>query len=268
MDYPEHLFLIGCGNMAGAMLDRWIASELDPARVTVIDPGRSAVPKGVTLLADYPAFVPDGAVILLGIKPQSLGDVAPTLAPLLGGSRIVVSMLAGMPVEVVRAKLGEASDVVRIMPNLPVALGLGVVALYADNVTGDKTRAVIEKLMQPLGLVEWMGEEAQFNLLTALSGCGPAFVFRFVDALAQAATDLGMDPDQAARLSLATVQGAAGLAARPGSARPAQLADAVASRGGMTREGLDVLDADERLKRLLLDTLRAARDRGEVLAGS
>ena len=104
-----------------------------------------------------------------------------------------------------------------------------------------------------------------FNRVTALSGCGPAFLFRFVDALARAGEAIGIPADQAARMALATVQGAANMAAGA-QVSPAALADQVASPGGMTREGLNILDADDRLLVLLTDTLAAARDRGEAMA--
>ncbi len=151
------------------------------------------------------------------------------------------------------------------MPNLPVALGQGVTGLYADGAVSHSIRSEVDALIKPLGTAEWIDDEGQFNALTALSGCGPAFLFRFIDAFARAGEAIGLSADQAARMALATVQGSASLAAQA-SESPAILADRVASPGGMTREGLNVLDADDRLLKLLTDTLAAARDRGEEIA--
>jgi pyrroline-5-carboxylate reductase len=151
------------------------------------------------------------------------------------------------------------------MPNLPVGIGEGVTALHADAATPPEAREAVEALIAPLGLAEWIADEGQFNEVTALSGCGPAFLFRFIDAFARAGEAIGLPPDQSARMALATVRGSASMAARA-SESPAVLADRVASPGGMTREGLNILDADDRLLRLLIDTLAAARDRGEALA--
>lgn len=263
LDRP--VLMIGCGTMAGAILARWLETGLDPARVTVVDPGRSAPPaQGVSLLSALPAALPPRAVIMLGIKPQSLPDVAPLLSPLLTSGQIIISILAGVTVAGLRAALGEKTDIVRIMPNTPVALGKGVCALYADARTDAGLVDEAQHLLAPLGLVERIGDEAQFNLITALTGCGPAFVFRFIDALAHAATTLGLDADQAARLAMATVEGASALAVQAGEP-PAILADKVASKGGMTREGLDVLDEGRRFVALLTEMMRAARDRGEEL---
>lgn len=264
-DFSRPVLMIGCGTMAGAILSRWLEVGLDPARVTVVDPGRSAPPApGVVLLSSLPHAIPARAIIILGVKPQSLPDIAPALSPLLGADHLIVSMLAGVTIAGLRAALGQGAELVRIMPNTPVALGKGVVALYADDTAHSVTLADVAELLAPLGLVERMADESQFNLVTALTGCGPAFVFRFVDALAKSAAKLGLDADQAARLALATVEGASALAAQAEDA-PALLADKVASKGGMTREGLDVMDENDRLIALLSDTLRAARDRGEAL---
>lgn len=257
--------MIGCGNMAGAILSCWLGSGLNPAFVTVVDPGRAAPPApGVALLSALPDALPAGSVILLGVKPQSLPSVAPVLTPLLGEGHLVISMLAGVTVDSLRAALGSGADMVRIMPNTPVALGKGVIALFADAGTATAAVTDAQTLLAPLGLVERIADEAQFNLITALTGCGPAFVFRFIDALSQAAITLGLDEAQAARLALATVEGSAALAMQADEP-PAILADKVASKGGMTREGLDVLDEGGRLVTLLTDMMRAAEDRGVEL---
>jgi pyrroline-5-carboxylate reductase len=121
--------------------------------------------------------------------------------------------------------------------------------------------------MAPLGLVEWIADERLFDTVTALAGSGPAFLYRFVDALAQAGAATGLSPEQAARLALATVEGSARLAA-VADANPARLADQVASPGGSTRKGLDVLDRDDALVRLLTETLEAARRRNAEMAAA
>lgn len=263
--FPPHIFMVGCGNMAGQMLSRWLACGLDPARVSVLRPSGRSVAPGVMVVTDYPEAFADGTVVLLGMKPYQLTDVAPRVAALGMGTSVLVSMLAGTTLRQLRDAFPSSANVVRVMPNTPVGVGQGVCALHADSGTGADARATVGALMTPLGLVEWIMDEGQFNLVTALSGCGPAYLFRFIDALAIAGARLGLPADQAARLALATVQGAATLASAANEA-PGVLADRVASPGGMTREGMNVLDADERLIGLLTDTLRAARDRGEAMA--
>ena len=259
--WPEGpLWLVGCGNMAGAMLRRWLEVGLDPARVTVITRSGSGVPAGVrSLTSPPPDEVP--AAVLLGVKPQQLGEVAPMLARV--RPALLVSILAGVEVATLAAAVPGVA-IIRAMPNLPVALGRGVVALHADT-DAAAFRGQAEALMAPLGMVEWITAEAQFDAVTALAGCGPAFVFRFVEALAAAGQDLGLPDEQALRLALATVDGAARMASTAGEA-PGSLADRVASPGGSTREGLDVLDRDSALDGLMRETLSASAARNRVMA--
>ena len=157
----------------------------------------------------------------------------------------------------------DARGHVRVMPNLAVSLGKAPVALVAQGLD-DAACAQVADLMRPLGTPEWIGQD-RFDLVTALAGSGPAFVYRFIDALGAAATRLGLPEEQARALALAMVEGASALAAQSPH-DPGQLAEMVASKGGVTRAGLDVLDADGALIRLVTDTLRAARDRSAEMA--
>lgn len=263
--WPDHLFLVGCGNMAGQMLARWLACGLDPARVTVLRPSGRPVADGVQVVTDYPASLPAGTTVLLGMKPYQLGDVAAALAPLCRSDTRLISILAGTPLAELSSRFPGIRDMIRAMPNLPVGIGQGVTALHADEAVPPEVRMAADALIGPLGLAEWIADEGLFNEVTALSGCGPAFLFRFIDAFARAGEAIGLPADQAARMALATVQGSATMAAQS-SDSAATLADRVASPGGMTRQGLNVLDADNRLLTLLTDTLAAARDRGEEMA--
>lgn len=261
--FPEGpIWLVGCGNMAGAMLRRWLAEGLDPAQVTVITRSGTHAPEGVRSLTALPVEEAP-AILMLGFKPQQLDDIAPTLAHL--NPAILLSILAGVEVQALAARI-PAGAVVRMMPNLPVAIGQGVVALHSHG-RDDTARATAATLMTPLGLVEWIDDAVLFDAVTALSGCGPGFVFRFIDAMAAAGTALGLPADQAQRLAIATVQGSAMMAAGS-DASPATLADRVASPGGSTRQGLNVLDDGDALKRLLAATLAASERRNAEMAAA
>lgn len=252
---PASIWLVGAGNMGGAMLRRWIASGMDPATVTVIDPIGLRIPDGVTLVAEPPAGKPE--ILVLAVKPQKLDDL-PRM-----GADMLVSILAGVE-EASLAQRFDAGSIVRAMPNLPVDIARGVVALHTGS-RDPQVRATAEALMAPLGLVEWIGDEALFHTVTALSGSGPGFVYRFIEAMAAAGAALGLPPDQAQRFAIATVEGAAALA-EVADAPPAVLAERVASPGGTTRAGLDVLDHDNALKRLVHETLGAAARRSAEMA--
>lgn len=250
--------------MAGAMLRCWVESgTVDPKQVFVVNRQDRALPEGVRQGRDFPDEpLPD--LVMLGTKPQGLDEVATRYAPQVAGARVLVSILAGVETAMV-AKRFDCGAVVRAMPNLPVAIGKGVVALHGEAEA--PTRAAVSALMAPLGLVEWIGDEALFDVVTALAGSGPGFVYRFIDALAAAGAELGLPVDQAGRLALATVEGSALLAAGA-DASPGVLADRVASPGGSTREGLNVLDANDALKRLLVETLAAATRRNAEMAAA
>ncbi|NIJ08339.1 pyrroline-5-carboxylate reductase [Sphingomonas vulcanisoli] len=257
------IWSIGCGNMAGAMLRRWLETGLDPAQLTIIRKSGAPFAEGVTVLDSAP---PDGAVpamVLLGVKPQMIDAVAPWLAPLLAPETLLVSILAGVDLAALRQRFPTPHTIVRAMPNTPVVIGQGVVALCTDGIAEEER---IAGLMAPLGLVEWV-DESLFDAVTALAGSGPAFLFRFIDALAAAGADVGLDPAQAERMAIATVAGA-GLLAAGSEESPGALADRVASPGGSTRKGLDVLDQPEALRPLLRDTLQAAILRNREMAAA
>jgi pyrroline-5-carboxylate reductase len=251
--------LVGCGNMAGAMLRRWLDAGLPPRTVTVVRPSGVAPAPGVRTVTAVPPREAPPRVLMLGVKPQKLDDVADMVAAAVGPETLLISILAGTELASLRARFPGAGAVVRAMPNTPVAIGRGVVALHGDRAPE------LDALMAPLGLVERIDDEDAFGLVTALAGSGPAFLFRFVSALARAGADLGLDEAQALRLAVATVDGAAGLAA--GSPDDLDvLADRVASPGGMTREGLNVLDGEAALDRLIRRTIDATARRGREMA--
>jgi pyrroline-5-carboxylate reductase len=260
----DSVLIVGCGNMGGAMLAGWLAGGLEPSLFTVVDPVLAEVPAGVTLLRDLPGARFDA--VLLGIKPQLFAELAPSIAALVGPDTLILSILAGVELRTLVDQFSHAGGQVRIMPNLSAAIGKSPMAMASQGLD-DAQMAAVSALMSPLGTPEWI-DEALFDAVTALAGSGPAFVYRYIDALAQGARALGLASDQADRLAVAMVEGAALLAAgSPHS--PGELARRVASPGGTTQAGLDVLDADAALASLVAATLKAAADRSqEMAAGS
>ena len=260
---PGPFWLIGCGNMAGAMLERWLVSGMDPRQVIVVRPSGAPVAEGVRVLTTLPeGEVP--ALVMLGVKPQKLDEVAPSLAPVLDRDTMLISLLAGVEQATLRARFPAPRFIARAMPNTPVRLGKGVVDLYSDSTDG-AARETVTELMRRLGHAEWFQDEQGFALAGHLTGAGPAFLFRFIDALAAAASELGLEPEQAARLAEAMVEGAGALASASDES-PCELAARVASPAGTTEAGLRVLDSDDGLRDLVLRTLAAAKRRGQELA--
>ncbi len=261
------IWFVGCGNMGGAILQAWLDNGLDAAKVTVIKPHASTLPGGLQSQPDYPEGPPKNRapdLVMLAMKPYQLDDVAAKLAPLVGEDSHIVSVLAGTEIEILRQAFPKAGKIVRLMPNMAVTVAKSPMILISE-IEDSGLKDQVNELFSPLGRPEWLENEGQMHIATALSGSGPAFVFRFIDALAVSATELGMDKAQAARLALAMVDGAATLAAAS-DVSPGELANQVASPNGVTRKGLDVLDADGRVNALLHDVLKAAMERNREMA--
>jgi pyrroline-5-carboxylate reductase len=251
--WPQSLTMLGCGNMGGAMLARWLAAGLPAERLTVVNRSGIAPQPGVRTLISAPPETPD--VLVVAVKPYQLDVAAAAIAAMPAPPAVVMSILAGVDLATLKARL-PAGATVRALPNLPVAIGQGVTLLHGDAAA----RGVSAALATPLGLAEWIDDEALFDAATALAGSGPGFLFRYIDALAAAGAAIGLPPEQAARLALATVAGSAAQAATA-DVPPGELARRVASKGGSTQAGYDVLDRDGALVDLLTRMLAAAERR-------
>lgn len=259
----NHLLIIGCGNMGGAMLAGWLAAGEEPARFSVLDPALPAAPAGIALYRDASELPGSHDAVMLGFKPQQLAMLGPGLQGVTEG-RTVCSLLAGITLAQLAEAFPNGAAHVRVMPNLAARINKSPVILCEAGLD-EQPRSETFALFGQLGSAVWLEDETNFDLVTALAGSGPGFVYRFIDALGAAAIDLGLDAATAARLALVTVEGAAALAASS-DVSPATLADRVASPGGMTREGLNVLDKDDALRSLLAATLAATRDKGAALS--
>ena len=246
------------------MLTGWLAGGIAPLRFTVLDPAATDLPRGVARIADASEAADRRFdALLLAVKPQQLGAVAAPIEPLAGPDTTVLSIMAGVELGRLAQTFPRAGGVVRIMPNLAAAIGKSPVALAARGIDRAR-RAQVTALMRPLGVPEWL-DEAQFDAVTALAGSGPAFVYRFIDSLGAGGAALGLGTEQAQRLALAMIEGAALLAATSPHA-PGELAKRVASPGGTTEAGLAVLDHDRALALLVEAALRAAAGRSAELA--
>ncbi|MEM8725785.1 MAG: pyrroline-5-carboxylate reductase [Pseudomonadota bacterium] len=261
----EKLLIVGLGNMSGAMLDGWMTAGQSPHRFAALGPRAKATPEGVSFHTDANDVQRHDAV-MLGFKPYHLGDVAPTLQAITGEGVTVYSLLAGITLDQLKSAFPSAKAHVRVMPNLASRIGKSPIILAETGLEADEREAATA-FFDDLGQSVWLEDETQYDLCTALAGSGPGFVYRFIDALATAAEELGLDRENARSLALSMVEGGAALAANS-DLSPSELADRVASPGGMTREGLNVLDNERALHNLLVETLRATRDRGAALSAA
>lgn len=266
----NRIWLVGCGAMGGALLARWRLAGLEDSRLVVVDPAPSGLPDGfagavVATPAEAMAWSGAPDLVVLGVKPQLAGAVAEAVQAAVSSPFLLVSMLAGVRTATL-ASLLPMARVARIMPNMPARAGAGMTALFVPG--SDPTdRAIVEQLMAPAGPSIWLEDEQRFDAVTSLSGSGPAFLFRFVEALAGAGESAGLDADTAAALARQTIIGAAALLEQSGES-PAALRAAVTSPNGTTQAGLDVLDGDGALSSLVRLTVRAAAERSRALAAA
>jgi pyrroline-5-carboxylate reductase len=246
------------------MVDGWRSAQADFGGVTVIRP--SGVPvQGIRTVTTAASAGGPPALVVLGFKPQQLAEIAPQLSRYLSARTVVLSLLAGADVATLRQRFPGAAAIVRAMPNLPVAIRRGVVALYSE----DASQAVqdqVSALIAPLGFGLWAADEARFGAVGGVAGSGPAYVARFIDALAKAGVARGLDAQLARTIALETVLGTSWLAATTGEA-PEALARRVASPKGTTEAGLAVLDNETRLERLVGEAIESAGRRGVELGG-
>jgi pyrroline-5-carboxylate reductase len=263
--FPQSILIYGCGNMGGAMLAGWIAAGIDPKRFCVVDPFANGLPTGVRHIAHSTDIETPFEIIFLGIKPQMLAELSADIGRYIRAETTVISILAGIECHSLQAYFPSAK-IIRLMPNLSAAIGKSPMGLWSQVISGDE-KAFINEVLAPLGTPVWLSDENQMNAVTALAGSGPAFVYRFIDALAKGGAALGLEPAIAAQLALSMVEGAALLAAHANDT-PAALADKVTSPGGTTAAGLAILDKDSALENIIAATLRSAQERGAELGGA
>ncbi|MCG6902734.1 MAG: pyrroline-5-carboxylate reductase [Rhodobacter sp.] len=258
------LVLLGCGKMGSAMLAGWLERGLPPGSVWVIDPAPSDWLRatGVHLNADLPD---DPAIVLVAVKPQMMGAALPVLVSFGNGTTLFISVAAGTPISAYEAVLGARTPIVRAMPNTPAAVGKGITALIGNAASNAAHMDLAETLLQAVGQVVRLDNEAQMDAVTGVSGSGPAYVFHLIETLAAAGAAQGLPPALAMQLARATVAGAGALAEQA-EEDPAQLRVNVTSPQGTTAAALEVLmDRDTGFPALLGRAVKAATDRSREL---
>jgi pyrroline-5-carboxylate reductase len=262
------LLLVGCGKMGGAMLDGWLARGLAVADVVVAEPAEAIRPKkpGLRAVASSSEVSETPEIVVLAVKPQSMDAVLPDLKRFADKGAVFLSIAAGKTLGYFAGHLGKGAKVVRSMPNTPAAVRQGIsVATAASGVSAAEKKRCHE-LLEAVGQVLWVDDEALMDPVTALSGSGPAYVFLLVEAMAAAGAKLGLTPDMAMQLARATVSGSGELLKQ--STEPAaQLRINVTSPGGTTAEALKILMATDGIQPVFDKALAAASRRSKELAG-
>ena len=262
-----HVVLVGAGNMGGAMLRRWPRQT----RVTVIDPAPSepiaSHIRDVGFAHDAsPESVEPADILVIAVKPQLMPKVLPGLRGLVHGGTIVVSIAAGTT-SATFARALKTERIVRTIPNTPAMVGAGVTGAHAGPSVDEEARARVAALLECSGAVVWVEREDDIDRVTAVSGSGPAYVFHLVEALAEAAREIGLTRDQADTLARQTIIGAGALLATSDESATT-LRERVTSPGGTTAAAIDVLKTDGALSELMTKAVEAAHRRAIQLGGS
>jgi len=262
---------LGGGNMASALIGGLIARGVPASSIRVVDPFPEALARLQRDLGVHTAAAPDAAfgasdVLVLAVKPQQFRDAVTQLLPHLpaaGKGNLILSVAAGIRLLDMQRWLGGRSRLVRAMPNTPALAGMGMTGLAAPAGLDASDRAIATAVAEAVGQCVWVNGDDQIDAVTAISGSGPAYVFYFIEAMEQAATELGLSAEQGRKLAVETFRGAATLAGQSTEA-VSTLRERVTSKGGTTYAALTAM-ADAGIGPAFVKAMRAAAARGKEM---
>ncbi len=258
---------IGGGNMATALISGLIGKGHAPDAIQVVEiqpeaRARLVAQRGVVCASSLDETGPLGEIVVLAIKPQQMRAAAQLLRPLLQ-RQLVITIAAGIRLADLSRWLGSYSTIVRCMPNTPALVGAGISGLYALAEVGADQRQLAEAILGAVGATLWVADESMLDPVTAISGSGPAYVFYFMEALQQAAAEMGFSAADARKLAVETFVGSTRLAAQ--STEDLTLLRArVTSKGGTTESALASMTADS-VKDNIVRALHSANERAHEL---
>jgi pyrroline-5-carboxylate reductase len=263
---------IGGGNMATALIAGLAGKVAQGADIHVIDPNPEALEKlhaqyGVSTSPEIGAPVASSDVIVLAVKPQQMREVALRLQSQLEIRKdtrpLLLSIAAGIRGADLSRWLNGYGAIVRTMPNTPALIGQGITGMVAMAGVSEAQKQAADSILRAVGQTVWLDEESLIDPVTAVSGSGPAYVFYFLEAMQQAALEMGLSQEQGRDLAIATFTGAAQLAAQ--SDEPAEvLRQRVTSKGGTTHAAITSMEAAG-VKQAIVDAMKAAAARGREL---
>ncbi|MTV38301.1 pyrroline-5-carboxylate reductase [Duganella radicis] len=261
---------IGGGNMAAALIAGLADKLTAGANIHVVDPNVDALARlrlqyGVATAPAADAAVSAADVIVLAVKPQSMREVTAQLLPLIDQRKqpLVISIAAGIRSADLSRWLGGYGAIVRCMPNTPALIGKGITGMAATaGVSAAQVKAA-DDILRAVGPTVWLDDESKIDAVTAVSGSGPAYVFYFIEAMQQAAEEMGLTAEQGKQLALATMAGATQLAEQSNEAVPV-LRERVTSKGGTTYAALTSME-NSGVKAAIITAMKAAAARGKAL---
>ncbi len=266
----NQITFIGAGNMASAIIGGLIDSGVAPSTIIATAPNDSELAAikqrlGINTDTDNNAAVAEADVVVLAVKPQIMRNVCEALRDSVQRQKpLVISIAAGLDADTIDQWLGGQNAMVRCMPNTPSLVGYGASGLYANANVSDAQREVATQLMEAVGIVEWVEEEALLDAVTAVSGSAPAYFFLMFEAMEEAAVKLGLPAATARRLAIQTALGAATMA-QQSDKDPATLKQNVMSPGGTTERAIQHME-EAQLRTTIADAMQACADRAQAMA--
>ncbi|RLA27122.1 MAG: pyrroline-5-carboxylate reductase [Gammaproteobacteria bacterium] len=257
---------IGGGNMTQAIISGLVRSGHTPQCLLVADPDPAqserihSIQADIQVTTDNDATVNDANIVVLAVKPQIMATVIGTLTlPAESGSRVYLSIAAGITLNSLKTLLDPAQAIVRIMPNQPALVGAGMSVLTATPATSKEQKARAFYVAEAMGAAAWLDDEAKMDAVTAVSGSGPAYFYLFMEIIEACGRDMGLPPELASKLVRQTAFGA-GRAAVDSALELDTLRSSVTSKGGTTAAAINVLEQPE-FRAIVARALLAARDR-------
>ena len=270
MPQTPHIVFIGAGNMAQAILKGMLAAGYPPNKISASGRTQSkldilAAETGIRTSTDNLALCDGADVIVLGVKPQMMGDLVRSIAPAVDASKqLIVSVAAGILVSSIETWLGQKVPIVRCMPNTPSLVGQGAAGLFATDEVSTEQKQTASTMMESVGLSIWVDTEAKIDAVTAVSGSGPAYYFLMMEAMVAGAEELGLSNEIAQQLVLQTAVGAA-LMAQQSDQTPTQLRAGITSPKGTTEQAIKTFNEGD-FTALCSKAMAAANHRAEELA--
>jgi pyrroline-5-carboxylate reductase len=260
--------LIGCGNLGGAMLRRWIKSDIAGGyAVLKPNPLPPDLQKPNVMHIQTPElaapYIGKSDVVVMAVKPQIMAGAAQSIAPFVRKDTLILSVAAGWDVARFEAIFGPAQPVIRALPNLGAQIGKSITPVFANKNVSDRHKDLTEILLKSIGAVEWINDEDLMHAISAITASGPAFLALFMEALMDDGINAGIDPKTAEIYARHMVIGTASIFETHPDITPAQLRERVSSPGGMTLAGLAEMNPD--LPRIINNAIKAAATRSREL---
>ena len=267
MNVAMNVVFIGGGNMADALIGGLLKNGFAADQLRAVDVSgdarrRLADKYRVECFDEARKALRPGDVVVFAVKPQQMKEAA-RFSGLKDNANLVISIAAGITLATLSRWLGGYARLIRAMPNTPALIGAGIAGLYAPQGVSEAEKRQAEAVLGAVGATVWIDDEALLDAVTAVSASGPAYVFWFIEQLANAGASLGLPLETARKLALETVLGSAKLAAQSADS-PAVLRERVTSKGGTTEAALKACE-EQKLAERFLRAVEAARARGAEL---